>query len=173
MDPYWPHPHIENRYHLLLVSSLESHSWWKCHDSWRKKNRYFLIHHKVPTWVLYNERKFRWRKSCWLIKITFMRHGKLQKQRSNRKCLYFYEQKCQIIEEDQRKFGLMLMNWEKLARSCLFRFFLQCLCLQEKGKNLCIWGDWKDSSVVKSRYCSCRGPELISEHLSQAVYHCL
>lgn len=108
-----------------------------------------------------------------LIKITFMRHGKLQKQRSNRKCLYFYEQKCQIIEEDQRKFGLMLMNWEKLARSCLFRFFLQCLCLQEKGKNLCIWGDWKDSSVVKSRYCSCRGPELISEHLSQAVYHCL
>lgn len=45
-----------------------------------------------------------------LIKITFMRHGKLQKQRSNRKCLYFYEQKCQIIEEDQRKFGLMLMN---------------------------------------------------------------
>lgn len=46
----------------------------------------------------------------------------------------FYEQKCQIIEEDQRKFGLMLMNWEKLARSCLFRFFLQCLCLQEKKK---------------------------------------
>lgn len=113
-----------------------------------------------------------------LIKITFMRHGKLQKQRSNRKCLYFLWAE---MSNNRRGSEKVWINANELGKTGQVLFVQILLAVsvpsrkkeKKKKKNLCIWGDWKDSSVVKSRYCSCRGPELISEHLSQAVYHCL
>lgn len=32
-------------------------------------------------------------------------------------------------------------------------------------------GDWMDNSVVKSMYCSSRGPEFESQHPYQAAHH--